>query len=104
MSERERPSSAEPEAHLPEISDELHSYRSTWSREPEAVCWVRVFDAPGQTPVIIMSELPQNWSFSTIRTALGGPCCNVRQHRSPLPCLLDPNMQPPTLLTPAAAP
>ena len=32
--------------------------RGIWSRK--GVCWVRVFEEEGQTPVIVMSELPQN--------------------------------------------
>ena len=43
--------------------------RGTWDREPKGVCWVRVFAEEGQTPVIVMSEFPQNTSTSVTTMA-----------------------------------
>lgn len=49
---------------MSKIADYVYAYRGTWDLEPHGICWVRVFEAEGQTPVIIMSELPQNPSTS----------------------------------------
>jgi hypothetical protein len=50
-------------------ADYLHQFRGMWDREPEAVCWVRVFAEEGQTPVIVMSEHPANPSTSVTNMA-----------------------------------
>jgi hypothetical protein len=54
---------------MPKIADYLHAFRGTFDREPHGVCWVRVFYEDGQTPVIVMSELPQNTSTSVTNMA-----------------------------------
>lgn len=54
---------------MPKTADYLHRFRGTFDREPHAVCWVRVFEEAGQTPVIVMSELPQNRSTSVTNMA-----------------------------------
>ena len=54
---------------VPKTADYLHYYRGTWDREREAVCWVRVFEDAGQTPVIVMAEHPDNPSTSVTNMA-----------------------------------
>ena len=54
---------------MPKTADYLHAFRGMWDREPEAVCWVRVFEEEGQTPVIVMSEHPANPSTSVTNMA-----------------------------------
>lgn len=54
---------------MAKTADYLHAFRGTWDREPHGVCWVRVFEEDGQTPVIVMSELPQNTSTSVTNMA-----------------------------------
>jgi hypothetical protein len=56
-------------AGMPKTADYLHRFRGMWDKDPEAVCWVRVFEEEGQTPVIVMSELPQNRSTSVTNMA-----------------------------------
>jgi hypothetical protein len=56
-------------AGMPKTADYLHRFRGTFDREPHGVCWVRVFEEAGQTPVIVMSELPQNRSTSVTNLA-----------------------------------
>ncbi len=64
-------SEKEPQASagMPKTADYLHRYRGTWDQEPKGSCWVRVFAEDGQTPVIVMSELPQNTSTSVTNMA-----------------------------------
>jgi hypothetical protein len=50
-------------------ADYLHAFRGTWDQDPEAVCWVRVFEEEGQTPVIVMSEHADNPSTSVTNMA-----------------------------------
>ena len=54
---------------MPKTADYLYAFRGTWDQEPRGVCWVRVFEEAGQTPVIVMSELPQNTSTSVTNMA-----------------------------------
>ena len=54
---------------MPKTADYLHHFRGMWDTEPEAVCWVRVFEEPGQTPVIVMGEHPDNPSTSVTNMA-----------------------------------
>src|SRR5689334_9642 len=54
---------------MPKTADYLHRFRRMWDRERDAVCWVRVFEEPGQTPVIVMSEHPNNPSTSVTTMA-----------------------------------
>jgi len=51
-------------AGMPKTADYLYAFRGTFDRAPQGVCWVRVFEEAGQTPVIVMGELPQNTSTS----------------------------------------
>ena len=60
---------AESPTGMRKTADYLHAYRGTWDRVPEAVCWVRVFEEDGQTPVIVMSEIPHNVSTSITNMA-----------------------------------
>ena len=57
------------QAGMPKTADYLYHFRGMWDKEPEAICWVRVFEDEGQTPVIVMSELPQNTSTSVTNMA-----------------------------------
>lgn len=59
----------EPPSGMPKTADYLHRFRGTFDREPRGVCWVRVFEEDGQTPVIVMGELPQNTSTSVTNLA-----------------------------------
>ena len=54
---------------MPKTADYLYAFRGTFDREPHGVCWVRVFEEVGQTPVIVMGELPQNTSTSVTNMA-----------------------------------
>jgi hypothetical protein len=54
---------------MPKTADYLHYHRGMWDREPDAVCWVRVFEEEGQTPVIVMAEHPDNPSTSVTNMA-----------------------------------
>lgn len=54
---------------LPKLADYLHRYRGTFDREPEGVCWVRVFEEAGRPPVIVLGELPWNTSTSVTNIA-----------------------------------
>jgi hypothetical protein len=56
-------------AGMPKTADYLHRYRGTWDQEAHGLCWVRVFEEAGQTPIIVMSELPQNTSTSVTNMA-----------------------------------
>ena len=56
-------------AGMPKTADYLYRFRGMWDREPEAVCWVRVFEDEGQTPVIVMAEHPGNPSSSVTNMA-----------------------------------
>ena len=44
---------------MPKTADYLYAFRGTFDREPHGVCWVRVFEEAGRTPVIVMGELPR---------------------------------------------
>jgi hypothetical protein len=50
-------------------ADSLHRYRGTWDQEAHRLCWVRVFKEDGLTPVIVLSELPQNTSTAVTNMA-----------------------------------
>jgi hypothetical protein len=50
-------------------ADYLYRFHGTFDREPYGVCWVRVFEEEGRTPVIVMSEVPQNPSTSVTNMA-----------------------------------
>lgn len=54
---------------MPKTADYLYEYRGMWDKEPDAVCWVRVFEEEGQTPVIVMGEHPDNPSTSVTNMA-----------------------------------
>ena len=54
---------------MPKTVDYLYAFRGTFDREPHGVCWVRVFEEEGQTPIIVMGELPQNTSTSVTNMA-----------------------------------
>jgi hypothetical protein len=54
---------------MPKTADYLYEYRGMWDKEPDAVCWVRVFEEEGQTPVIVMAEHPRNESTSVTNMA-----------------------------------
>lgn len=54
---------------MPKTADYLYEYRGMWDREPDAICWVRVFEEEGQTPVIVMAEHPRNASTSVTNMA-----------------------------------
>jgi hypothetical protein len=56
-------------AGMPKTDDYLHRFRGTWDLDPHGVCWVRVFEEDGQTPVIVISELPRNTSTSVTNMA-----------------------------------
>jgi hypothetical protein len=56
-------------AGMPKTADYLYAFRGTWDLEPRGVCWVRVFEEPGQTPVIVMGELPRIRSTSVTNMA-----------------------------------
>lgn len=61
MIERPRPTSAEGEPSpepLPKTADYRYDYRGFW--QSEGFCRIRVFEAPGRSPVIIATELPNN--------------------------------------------
>ena len=49
---------------LSKIADYLHSFPADTAGKPQGICWVRVFDREGETPVVVLSELPQNLSAS----------------------------------------
>jgi hypothetical protein len=54
---------------MPKTADELYRFRGTFDQEPHGVCWVRVFEDEGKTPVIVIGELPQNTSSSVTNMA-----------------------------------
>jgi hypothetical protein len=54
---------------MPKTADYLYAYAGMWDRDPEAVCWVRVFEDQDQTPVIVMAEHPRNESTSVTNMA-----------------------------------
>ena len=58
-----------PSPGMPKTADYLCAFRGTFDREPDGVCWVRVFEGEGQTPVMVMGELPQNTSTSVTNMA-----------------------------------
>jgi hypothetical protein len=58
-----------PSAGMPKTADYLCAFRGTFDREPHGICWVRVFEEAGQTPVMVMGELPQNTSTSVTNMA-----------------------------------
>ncbi len=58
-----------PSPGMPKTADYLYAFRGTFDREPHGVCWVRVFEEAGQTPVIVMGEPPQNTSTSVTNMA-----------------------------------
>ena len=49
-----------PSPGMPKTADYLYAFHGTFDREPHGVCWVRMFEETGQTPVIVMGEPPQN--------------------------------------------
>ncbi len=44
--------------------DELYSFRGVWDSEPDGICRVRVFYRGEATPVLVISEHPENRSTS----------------------------------------
>ena len=54
---------------MPKTADYIYAFHGTWDLEPHGVCWVRMFEEEGQTPVIVVSELPQNTSTSVMNMA-----------------------------------
>lgn len=70
LTPRPQPEEEPRDAHgMPKTADYLHAFRGMWDRDPEAICWVRVFEEAGQIPVIVMSEHPQNPSTSVTNMA-----------------------------------
>jgi len=76
----ERPHVREPGAGMGKIADYVRRCRGTWDREPAAVCWVRVFEEPGEAPVIVLGELPGNPSTSVTNMAEFWAAELVRAH------------------------
>jgi hypothetical protein len=58
-----------PSPGMPKTADYLYAFRGTFDQEPQGIFWVRVFEEPSQTPVIVMGELPQNTSTSVTNMA-----------------------------------
>jgi len=61
MTERPQPAPSEDERFpepLPKTADYRYDYRGFW--QSEGFCRIRVFEAPGRTPVIVATELPDN--------------------------------------------
>jgi hypothetical protein len=68
VSERERTPGPEPVG-LTKLIDELHRFRGSFDREPEGVCWLRVFGRGGESPVVVLAELDANASTSVTNLA-----------------------------------
>ena len=77
MSEYLRPSDFFKEEPRPEpvkVIDEEYRFKGMWDREPEAVCRLRLYQRGEETPVLVISELPENESTSVT---------NMMEHLAP---------------------
>jgi hypothetical protein len=49
---------------MPKTHDFLYAFRGTWDHEPEGRCRVRILQADGTPPILILTELNSNPSTS----------------------------------------
>lgn len=61
---------AEPRSEQPKkLIDELYRFRGTWDKGEDGVFWLRIFERPDASPVIVLAELDANESTSVTNLA-----------------------------------
>ena len=54
-----------PSPSLPKTADYLYAFRGTFDRELHGVCWVRVFEEEGHTPIMASAKMSATWVLAS---------------------------------------